>query len=568
MQLSDPPSAATLAGGSPPGMPAASREPSESPAGRGSGRPAGWRRRPVTERIACWSARHRIIALAGWLVMVGGALLAGQVYGTQSQPQYDPGQSGVAERMLHQLHVVSPPSESVLIQSRAPAPAGTLTAAPALTGHVREAAGAVVAALRALPGAATDIQSPFGPGGRHLIGPGGSSALVTFQVAGPHSQADARVVRALAAVAAIQSRYPDLIVAETGSASVDRAATAMLGRDFHQAELTSVPLTLLLLLLDLRRADRGEHPGDPGRNRGDHDGLAAGDPEPVAADRPGHVGGRAHHRDGGRHRLHAVLPAARARRARGGRDVPRRAQDRGRDVRPGDRGVGPDRDDLAGRTAVHGHRHVHRLRDRHHDGGRRGRGRLAHRAASPARAARPVGGPGQGPVPRQGQDAGRAIQAVACRGRPRGQAACRLGRRRAARARRARRPRTRDADRQPRHQPAVEPARGADARGDPARLPWRSSTRPGRRGRARRAQPGHAPGDHRHRSGSGGRRPGARAGDRPARRPRQRPADLGAARGHRGRRQLEPRRRSRDCERCAATSCLARSARSAGSATP
>ncbi len=181
--------------------------------------------------------------------MVGGALLAGQVYGTQSQPQYDPGQSGVAERMLHQLHVVSPPSETVLIQSRSRAPAGTLTAAPALTGHVREAAGAVVAALRALPGAATDIQSPFGQAGRHLIGPGGSSALVTFQVAGPHSQADARVVRALAAVAAIQARYPDLIVAETGSASVDRAATAMLGRDFHQAELTSVPLTLLLLLL-------------------------------------------------------------------------------------------------------------------------------------------------------------------------------------------------------------------------------------------------------------------------------------------------------------------------------
>ncbi len=82
-----------------------------------------------------------------------------------------------------------------------------------------------------------------------MIGPGGRSALVTFQVAGPHSQADTRVVRALDAVAAVQSRYPDLIVSETGGASVDRAATAMLGRDFHQAELTSVPLTLVLLLL-------------------------------------------------------------------------------------------------------------------------------------------------------------------------------------------------------------------------------------------------------------------------------------------------------------------------------
>jgi len=66
------------------------------------------RRRPVTERIACWSARHRVIALIGWLVMVGGAFLAGQVFGTQSQPQYDPGQSGVAQRMLHHLNGVSP----------------------------------------------------------------------------------------------------------------------------------------------------------------------------------------------------------------------------------------------------------------------------------------------------------------------------------------------------------------------------------------------------------------------------------------------------------------------------
>jgi putative drug exporter of the RND superfamily len=231
MRLRDPRSASIQAGGS---QPIAS---------------GGIRRQPVTERIACWSARHRLIALAGWLLMVGGAFLAGQVFGTQSQPQYDPGRSGVAERLLDRLDVVTPPSETVLIQTRAPVPRGTLTATPRLTGDMRDATAAVVTALRALPGAATAIESPFGPQGRHLIGPGGASALVTFQVAGPHSRADARVVRALRAVAVVQERYPGLIVAETGGASVDRAANAMLGRDFHKAELTSVPLTLLLLLL-------------------------------------------------------------------------------------------------------------------------------------------------------------------------------------------------------------------------------------------------------------------------------------------------------------------------------
>ncbi len=177
--------------------------------------------------------------------MVGGALLAGHVYGTQSQPQYDPGSSGVAERMLDRLQVVTPPSESVLIQSRTPGPERTFAASP----RMRLATSAVVAALRALPGAASDIRSPFGHSGKELIAPGGGGVLVTFQVAGPHSQVDATVVTALRAIASVQTRSPDLVVAETGGASVDRAATALLGQDFHQAELTSVPLTLLLLLL-------------------------------------------------------------------------------------------------------------------------------------------------------------------------------------------------------------------------------------------------------------------------------------------------------------------------------
>src|SRR5215468_6473680 len=228
----------------PPAVRLAEAEDSTEPDPSGPASAPG-RSRPVTERIACWSARHAVLALTAWLLMVGGAVLAGHVYGTQSQPQYDPGRSGVAERMLDRLHVVTPPSESVLIQSRTPGPQWTFASSP----RMRLATGAVVAALRALPGAASDIRSPFGRAGKELIAPGGGGVLVTFQVAGPHSQADATVVRALRAIAAVQTRYPDLIVAETGGASVDRAATALLGQDFHQAELTSVPLTLLLLLL-------------------------------------------------------------------------------------------------------------------------------------------------------------------------------------------------------------------------------------------------------------------------------------------------------------------------------
>jgi putative drug exporter of the RND superfamily len=216
--------------------PAANSEPAVPPARR---------HRPVVERIACWSARHRAIALLGWLFMVVSALLAGHFYGTASLPEYDPGQSGVAERMLTALHVVTPPSESVLIQSRVPGPEYTFSAYPPL----RLAARQVVTALRDLPTTAANIQSPFGRDGKELISPTGGGVLITFRVAGPNDNADNTVVRALDAVAQIQAKYPNLVVAEAGDASVDRAATAMLGQDFHSAERTSIPLTLFLLLV-------------------------------------------------------------------------------------------------------------------------------------------------------------------------------------------------------------------------------------------------------------------------------------------------------------------------------
>ena len=242
MQLSTPPAVVTVeAEGS------ADQEPSGSPSRpqQPGPRQRGRTHRPVTERIACWSARHAVLALVAWMLMVGGSLLAGHLYGTQSQPQYDPGPSGVAERMLDRLHVVTPPSESVLIQSRTPGPLHAYATDPSM----RQAARDVVTALRALPATAADIRSPFGAGGKDMISPGGKGVLIAFNVAGPHGSADATVVRALHAIAAIQARYPGLIVAEAGDASVDRAATAMMSQDFRKAELTSIPITLLLLLI-------------------------------------------------------------------------------------------------------------------------------------------------------------------------------------------------------------------------------------------------------------------------------------------------------------------------------
>ncbi len=198
----------------------------------------------MVQRIACWSARHRVAVIAGWLVLAVVALLGGHLLGTQSQPQYDPGQSGQAEQMLSKLGVVTPPAESVLIQARGTGPGRTYVHDPALRGAVAE----VVSALHRLPRAAADIRSPLSPGGQVLISADGRTALVTFQVAGPNASADSTVNADLAAVARVQASHPGLLVREAGDASTDQAANTVMSQDFHKAELTSVPITLILLI--------------------------------------------------------------------------------------------------------------------------------------------------------------------------------------------------------------------------------------------------------------------------------------------------------------------------------
>src|SRR3984957_11934334 len=139
------------------------RRPVPGDGARGDPAPAPRRpRAPMVERIACWSARHRIAVIVGWLVLAAAALAAGELLGTQSQQQYDPGQAGQAEQALHQLNVVSPAQETVLVQARGSSPGDTYVQSPQLRGAVAD----VVQALQRLPRAARDIRSPLSPGGQ------------------------------------------------------------------------------------------------------------------------------------------------------------------------------------------------------------------------------------------------------------------------------------------------------------------------------------------------------------------------------------------------------------------
>ena len=205
------------------------------PSSPASGPPRG----PLVERLAGWSAAHRKTAVSGWLLLVVAAVLIGQQLGTKNLNSYDPGQAGQAERVLNRPVVQQPASESVLIQGRSPGQDY------ANDPEIRQAVRQVVATLTAVPHSATSIRSPLTT--RGLVS--GRSALVTFDVAGNPGNDDQAVLSAMNAVAAVATHHPGLTIEEAGGASLDRATSGITSQDFRKAEVTSVPVSLVLLLI-------------------------------------------------------------------------------------------------------------------------------------------------------------------------------------------------------------------------------------------------------------------------------------------------------------------------------
>jgi putative drug exporter of the RND superfamily len=197
----------------------------------------------ATERIAGWSARHRKTAVFGWLLLIAALFMAGQALGARSLPSYDFGQSGQAERTLNQVAPAQYGSfaENVLIQ--ATAPGATFATDPAM----RQAAAQVAASLAALPRYATDIRTPLSAGDQALVSKDGRSALVAFGVPGTVSDVDQAATTLEHAVAGVQAKHPGLRIAESGDASIGQAVDSSL--NFSKAEATSVPITLILLLI-------------------------------------------------------------------------------------------------------------------------------------------------------------------------------------------------------------------------------------------------------------------------------------------------------------------------------
>ena len=190
-----------------------------------------------TARVAGWSARHPWRALAGWVLLVAVAVAAGSAVGTRQLTDADMavGLSAPADRALEAADFAEPVTESVLLQARS----GPLDPAAAA------AAAADLRRLLAVPEVART--------GEPVTSDDGSTVLVQVDLALPEepsdSAADAALDALVAAVAAVRDDHPDLRVEQVGELSFDAGLSELYDDDFLRAELLSIPLTLVILLL-------------------------------------------------------------------------------------------------------------------------------------------------------------------------------------------------------------------------------------------------------------------------------------------------------------------------------
>ena len=193
----------------------------------------------LAARAGRWSAQHRKKAIAGWLAFVILAVFVGGSVGTKTLSDSDlgTGESGKADEALSD-HFPESASESVLVQ----ATNGTGNKEP----EFRKVVDSVVAKLEETKNVA-DVQSPYAKGNQGQVSKDGKSALVTFEL--PFENAEDKVDPSLAAVAALDRQFPSYRVEQFGGASADKALSQAFENDFKKAEFTSLPITLIILIL-------------------------------------------------------------------------------------------------------------------------------------------------------------------------------------------------------------------------------------------------------------------------------------------------------------------------------
>ncbi|WP_432507124.1 MMPL family transporter [Kineococcus arenarius] len=198
---------------------------------------------PDGSAVARWSLRHRGLVVAAWLLLLvaGAAAFAG---GTTTSDEVGVGESQRAASALEVAGFSEPLTETVVVS----VPAGA-AALPA--GAEAAAAAAVASAHRG-----DDLVREVGEVARSADGRVLAVPLVLSVDPGTgYAEAVERVPDTVRRTAVTRAELraaldrPDVVVGVVGSASIGEEVGGRLERDLHRAELVSLPITLLVLLL-------------------------------------------------------------------------------------------------------------------------------------------------------------------------------------------------------------------------------------------------------------------------------------------------------------------------------
>jgi uncharacterized membrane protein YdfJ with MMPL/SSD domain len=195
----------------------------------------------VAGRAGRWSAAHWKAAVGAWLAFCVVAIALGSVAGTKMLKQSDTAAGGAkkAEQMLKRAGFPDQAGESVLVQSKS----STLSA-PAFRATVND----VLRAISALP-QVERVHSPFAAGNGGQVSHDRRSALVEFEIRGDVDKSDKKVQPILDAVSRVQATHAGFTVAEFGFASATHELNNTVTKDFQRAEYSSLPVTLVILLV-------------------------------------------------------------------------------------------------------------------------------------------------------------------------------------------------------------------------------------------------------------------------------------------------------------------------------
>jgi uncharacterized membrane protein YdfJ with MMPL/SSD domain len=198
--------------------------------------------RNLAARAGRWSARHPWKAIITWFVFVIAAVVIGGSIGTQTltDEEYGVGESGAADKVIADAFP-NEENETVLVQSDD----GLTAADPEFRATVQD----VVRRLEQTEDVVA-IKSPYTPANAGNVSEDGRSALVTFSIPERSGvESEEQVEAPLAAVSKLDEAHPEFRIEEFGDASADKELSESFESDFQQAEVTSLPITLIILIV-------------------------------------------------------------------------------------------------------------------------------------------------------------------------------------------------------------------------------------------------------------------------------------------------------------------------------